>query len=126
MVESGPKDHLVGREERLGVLDQRRLLEESLRESKFGFAGVTAEHAAVETAHLRVYVRFPFHAPRERFDTLLNERAVHDEQLLERRGRGLALRAVHRGFGKIVELEERAEPPAADAAVDGSSVVARL
>ena len=55
-----------------------------------------------------------------------HERAVHDEQLLERRGRGFAAGAVHRRFGETVELQQIVQPAAADAGVDRAAVVAGL
>ena len=48
---------------------------------------------------------------------LLHERAVHDEQLLQRRSSQFAPRSRHHRVGEIVERQQRIQASAADAAV---------
>ena len=93
---------------------------------EFVLAGIARQHLAVHGTDLGVDVGFLGDAAGQRGGLVAHERAVHDEQLLKRRGGGLAAGAVHRGFGEAVELQQVVEAAAADAGVNGAAVVAGL
>ena len=66
----------------------------------------------------RLVVRFRFHRRRQRLGFDAHERAVHDEKLLQRRGGQVAASAGLHRIGEIVDLQQIAQPPAADTRVD--------
>src|SRR4051812_5884669 len=104
--DSRPKDYLVGGKEGLGVLGEAGAREKVFGEAQLVLGGVAAEGAAVDAAHFRGGVGFVCDGFREGGGAVLDERAIHDEELLERGGGDLALRAVHAGAGEVVEGED--------------------
>ena len=95
-------------------------------QAQFMIRGIARQHLAIQVADFANDIRLVGDAFRKRCRLIAHEGAVHDEQLLEWRGRGLAVGAVHGGFGEAIELQQIVEPAATDASVDGAAIIPEL
>ncbi len=107
-------------------VERRRRRDSPSASSNSGSSGSRPETLRYIAANALAHRRAAFPRFRPAPTPGLHERAVHHEQLLQRRGRDLAAGAVHRRFGKIEELKQIVQPPAADAGVDRAAAVAGL
>src|SRR5665213_193242 len=103
--ESWPENHLIGCEQCLRILRKRAFVEIAQSKVQFFWTGIAIERMPIHIANLGRIVRVRLHAFHQIRRALLHERAVHNEQLLQRRRRQIALRRGHSGIGKIVKRE---------------------
>ena len=120
---SRPKDHLIRTQQSLRIRHRarRKVL---VAKRQLTFAGIAGQRLAVDGADPRVHIGFFSHTGSQGGGLVAQERAVHHEELLERRRVDLAAGAVHRGFGKGVLLQEVVQAAAADPGVDCAAIVA--